>query len=69
MVKDKPFHLTPAELCKRWGDRLSEGTLANWRSKKKGPVWMKIEGTILYPLDKIEEYEKKKTIQGTQNQS
>lgn len=54
--------LTAAELCARWKGSVSPGTLANWRHLKRGPNYMKFEGSILYPLDEVEKYEKKNII-------
>lgn len=56
--------LTAAELAKRWRGQIAEGTLANWRSQGKGPRFLKMSGVILYPLDRIEEYEKKHLKKG-----
>ena len=56
--------LTTAELAERWG--MHEGSLKNWRSKGKGPPYVKIgEGyntIIKYKLKDIEEYEERNTI-------
>jgi len=50
-----------SELAERWG--LSPRTLANWRSQKKGPRYIKL-GTetgshVVYKLDDVIKYEKK----------
>jgi len=59
-----PEYLTPAQLVKRWGGAVSLKTLANWRSGeiKYGPKFWRpgrgANGTVLYYLDSVEDYEK-----------
>ena len=43
------------ELAKRWGR--SSRTLENWRGKKVGPTYYKIEGKILYDIKGVENFE------------
>ena len=43
------------ELAKRWGR--SSRTLENWRGKKVGPTYYKIEGKILYDIKDVENFE------------
>ena len=58
--------LTPKELSERWGERISTRTLANWRSTQGGgPPFTKIGGAVLYPLDKIIEWESRNTVTST----
>jgi hypothetical protein len=45
--------LTKQELAERLGGR-SERTLANWRSKRIGPPFVRAGGTILYRLSSFE---------------
>jgi len=54
-IGDKDY-LTPLELSQRWSGRISEGTLANWRSQDKGPKHV-ILGGVLYQLEEVEKYE------------
>jgi hypothetical protein len=59
-------YLTPAELCRRYNNHLSTRTLANWRAGAgSGPAYIKIGGKILYPLDKVIEWERRHTFQST----
>ena len=51
------LYLTSKELAHRW--RLSEQTLANWRHAGKGPVFLRIGGRILYPVNTLTEFETK----------
>jgi hypothetical protein len=52
-----PSRLTPAEVAKRSRGAYGIGTLANWRSLDIGPDFIRIEGEILYPLDRLEKWE------------
>ena len=51
---EKAF-LTSKELADRW--RLSDQTLANWRYTGKGPQFIRVGSRVLYPIDKVQEYE------------
>ncbi len=51
---EKAF-LTSKELADRW--RLSDQTLANWRYTGKGPTFTRVGSRVLYPIDKVQEYE------------
>ena len=51
---EKAF-LTSKELADRW--RLSDQTLANWRYTGKGPAFTRVGSRVLYPIDKVQEYE------------
>ena len=50
-------YLTPAELSKRWGGAVTTGTLANWRSKGRGPSFQKFGSKVRYPLVRVVEWE------------
>jgi hypothetical protein len=54
--------LTPQALIDRWQKSITLVTLATWRSRKNGPRYIKIGGRVLYPLDGIEEWETKRTM-------
>ena len=60
----EPRLLTPQALADRWQGQISLVTLATWRSRKLGPRYIKIGGRVLYPLDGVEELEKKRTFCG-----
>lgn len=49
--------LTPDEMVARYKGKLKKGTLANWRSSKKGPAYLKLNGRVMYPLQKVKEWE------------
>jgi Helix-turn-helix domain len=46
--------LTSREVSERW--RISEKTLANWRSAGSGPPYAKFGASVRYPLDKFERW-------------
>ncbi|MBZ5525306.1 MAG: helix-turn-helix domain-containing protein [Acidobacteriia bacterium] len=46
--------LSPVELAQNLG--LSLATLASWRSRKKGPAYMKLGREIFYPRDRVERW-------------
>ncbi|MCL6455370.1 MAG: DNA-binding protein [Ralstonia pickettii] len=48
-------HLNQRQLAQRWG--LSEASLEGWRTKGIGPVFLKLQGRVLYRLEDIESYE------------
>jgi predicted site-specific integrase-resolvase len=42
------------QLANRWG--VSEATLERWRSDGIGPVFLKLQGRVMYRLEDIEAY-------------
>lgn len=59
-MKIEPL-MTIEELAKRW--KLNPGTLAMWRADGKGPPYVKpSDGTVLYYVKDIIEWEKKRTV-------
>ncbi len=48
-------HLNQRQLAERWG--ISEASLERWRSEGIGPVFMKIQGRVLYRELDIEAFE------------
>lgn len=52
--------LTAVELAERWA--LHPGTLAHWRSYKRGPTYKKIGTRILYALKDVEAYESENAV-------
>lgn len=51
-----PTFLTSKEVAGRW--RLSDQTLANWRSAGKVPPFIRVGSRVLYPIEGIHAYEK-----------
>lgn len=54
-----PQFLKPEELRARWGDSVSDVTLRTWRMKRQGPPFVKFGRRVLYPLDRLVEWENK----------
>lgn len=46
--------LTPEELAERW--KMGRKTLANWRSARIGPPYIKVNGSIRYDEDAAEKW-------------
>lgn len=58
-------YLTAKEVSDRWGGRIKVRTLNNWRNLGSGPPFTKIGGRVLYPLDKLVEWEQRNTVHPT----
>lgn len=54
MTKKTSIHLTPAQVAKKLD--ISEGTLANMRSKDMGPRWVKVGGKVVYKSEDVSRY-------------
>jgi hypothetical protein len=63
-LQTEPRLLTPQALAERWQNTITLVTLATWRSRKLGPRYVKIGGRVLYPLEGVEEWERKRTFCG-----
>lgn len=61
----RQLFLTPVEVVDRYHGKISVRTLANWRSAGISPPFSKIGGRILYPLDELEEWERRRTVNST----
>ena len=48
-------HLNQRQLADRWD--LSEASLERWRTEGIGPVFMKLQGRVLYRVEDIESFE------------
>jgi predicted site-specific integrase-resolvase len=48
-------YLNVSELATRW--RISTKTLERWRCQGTGPVYLKLQGRVLYRMHDIEAYE------------
>lgn len=49
------IHFNQRNLAKRWN--VSEATLERWRCEGIGPIFLKLQGRVLYRLVDIEAYE------------
>lgn len=54
--------LTPHEVSARYRNKIKVKTLANWRSNGEGPKYVKIGGAVLYPVEELEQWERKRII-------
>lgn len=49
--------LSPSELAARYKGRVTERTLANWRSTGQGPRFIKVGGRVMYPAEAVQTWE------------
>jgi len=56
--------LTEQEVAARWRGVVSPGTLRNWRSQGRGPLFVKIGRAVLYPVSGLEAWEGRRTARG-----
>jgi hypothetical protein len=57
-------HLTEAELATRW--RRSPRTLERWRAAGTGPVWLRLNGRVLYRVEDVLAFEAARRQTGMQ---
>ena len=48
-------HLNQRQLADRWD--VSEATLERWRTEGIGPVFLKLQGRVLYRVEDVEAFE------------
>lgn len=53
--------LTPQQLSDRYHNQITVGTLSIWRYYGKGPAYIKLGRNVIYPLDKVVEWEEANT--------
>jgi hypothetical protein len=59
-------YLTPEQLVEYYEGHINTRTLANWRSAGTGgPPFFKLGGRILYPMDRLEQWEMERTARST----
>lgn len=63
------IYLTPNDVVERYQGKVTVRTLANWRSSGISPPYTKINGRVLYPLDELEAWERKRTGTSTSQYS
>ncbi|MCC8959485.1 DNA-binding protein [Bradyrhizobium sp. Pear77] len=63
-MTDKVF-LDPHQLAERWGAGPRIARVANWKVSGKGPRFTKIGGSVLYDIEEVEAWEKRRTAQST----
>jgi len=59
-VSQTPALLKPEEVALRLA--ISPDTLAKWRYRGKGPAYVKLNRTVRYPVDALEEYIQSRTV-------
>lgn len=57
-MADRPVYLTPQGFRDRLEGVVSIKTLAEWRSKRLGPPYIKAGAAVLYPIADVEAWEK-----------
>lgn len=62
-LPEQPVLMSPRQLAMRWG--VAEKTLERWRMLGSGPVYMKLGGRVLYRLEDIESFERKRSRYST----
>ena len=60
-------HLNQRELAERWG--ISTDSLERWRCEGIGPVFLKLQGRVMYRLEDIEAYETESLRSSTANRA
>ena len=58
-------YLTAQEVAFRFDGKISVNTLGNWRNLGVGPAYLKLGGRVLYPIEKLVEWEQRNTVQST----
>jgi hypothetical protein len=61
--------LSAQEVSDRYDGKISVRTLANWRNLGSGPPYSKIGGRVLYPAEKLVEWEQRNTVKSTSEYS
>ena len=54
--------LTPEEVCQRYRNEISVGTLANWRALQIGPAFTKIGKGVLYGIEELDKWDRDNTV-------
>ncbi|MCP3418597.1 helix-turn-helix domain-containing protein [Bradyrhizobium brasilense] len=60
-MSDAKF-LTPEEVSGRYRGEVTVGTLRNWRAMRIGPAYVKIGKAVLYPVDELDAWDRKKLV-------
>nr|WP_319797729.1 helix-turn-helix domain-containing protein [Nitrobacter sp.] len=55
-------YLTLEEVIERYRNKISEGTLRNWRSRRIGPSFIKAGRAILYPIEELDRWDRSNLI-------
>jgi hypothetical protein len=60
-------YLNAVELAARWQGAVTTGTLANWRSQRRGPPFVKVGSKVLYPVPDLEAWERQQMVAANDN--
>lgn len=55
-------YLTAEEVSQRYRGEITVGTLRNWRAMRVGPPFVKIGKAVLYPIQQLDEWDKKNLV-------
>jgi hypothetical protein len=58
----EPMFLTLNEVIERYRGQISDDTLRNWRSMSVGPSFLKIGKAVLYPLEELDQWDRRNLI-------
>lgn len=62
---NKKHYLTPEEVVDRYRGTMSIRTLANWRSMRTGPKFLKIGKAVLYDEADLDAWDSRNTVKCT----
>lgn len=62
---NKKHYLTPEEVVDRYRGAMSIRTLANWRSMRTGPKFLKIGKAVLYDAADLDAWDDRNTVKCT----
>jgi hypothetical protein len=68
-ARPEPQFLSDKEVSARYSGKISVRTLANWRNLGTGPAYTKAGGRVLYPIEKLVEWEQRNTVNSTSEYS
>lgn len=63
--KSTAKYMNAKEVEARWRGAITAGTLANWRSKKIGPPFVKFRSRVLYLISDLEAWEAEQQAQSS----
>lgn len=55
-------YLRPEEVAARYRGEITVGTLRNWRALRIGPDYIKVGKSVLYPIDKLNEWDRQNLV-------
>lgn len=67
LILARTSYLTVDDLYHRWSGKVKKSTLNQWRYLKKGPVFTKIGGKVLYKEEDVRVFEATHFLASTEN--